>query len=620
MVGANSYELRYAFNLGGGLVSERDPSGRVVTYGYDAAGRLLSAGSGSTAYASGMAYKPFGGLESMTLGNGVAYSIAYDEKRLQLSGLTLTHGANVLQKYEYEYGVVNMATGEVDETKNNGQIARIESTVGAQRLWQQRFKYDTLGRLESAGEYYGSTLQSHTYVLNYEYDVYGNRKQKAADNPNNQVTKVWVGDGAYSVTTNRFTSSSMKYDEAGNVIEDGLFRQRKYEYDANNRQRRSAKLEESNGVQSVYDGAGQRVATVAVATGQVTRVMVYDAAGDLVAEYGGIVFTNGTQYVMSDQQGSTRLTMASAPVGGQLVLGRQDYLPFGEEVAGSVGPRAGGAGYSQATGPRQKYAGMEVDDATGMSHTPWREFDSMSARWTAPDPYGGSMDPSSPQSFNRYGYVNNDPVNKVDPTGLMLSDIGVYQTDNAAVATRLNWAMVTVLHRYMEGQTGQAQQQQRIQRLNSSFGRGTQPSFTTYATSVDEVEEGEATGVEGGEPGEPQRGGTLGYGRVVGFNRFTVFAGCAAVVTPSGQVVSVEAMAGTDRDIITADIYFSSKITAPPKTSQTPLYGRRQGDDDIGHIIGQARGGRPIRKNFFGKTAARTEAIMKPSRAGSGRH
>jgi hypothetical protein len=34
----------------------------------------------------------------------------------------------------------------------------------------------------------------------------------------------------------------------------------------------------------------------------------------------------------------------------------------------------------------------------------------------APDPYGGSMEPESPQSFNRYAYVNNAPVNKVEPT------------------------------------------------------------------------------------------------------------------------------------------------------------------------------------------------------------
>jgi hypothetical protein len=44
---------------------------------------------------------------------------------------------------------------------------------------------------------------------------------------------------------------------------------------------------------------------------------------------------------------------------------------------------------------------------------------------------------ADPQSFNRYSYVNNDPVNKVDPLGLMLSDIGIYQTDNPAEARYL---------------------------------------------------------------------------------------------------------------------------------------------------------------------------------------
>jgi RHS repeat-associated protein len=64
---------------------------------------------------------------------------------------------------------------------------------------------------------------------------------------------------------------------------------------------------------------------------------------------------------------------------------------------------------------------MEADEATGMSHTLWREYDSLSARWTVPDPYGGSMELASPQSFNRYTYCNNDPVNKIDPTARSVS-------------------------------------------------------------------------------------------------------------------------------------------------------------------------------------------------------
>jgi len=35
-----------------------------------------------------------------------------------------------------------------------------------------------------------------------------------------------------------------------------------------------------------------------------------------------------------------------------------------------------------------------------------------------PDPYQGSANPGNPQSWNRYAYVNNDPINKNDPRGL----------------------------------------------------------------------------------------------------------------------------------------------------------------------------------------------------------
>src|SRR6266540_6285972 len=46
-------------------------------------------------------------------------------------------------------------------------------------------------------------------------------------------------------------------------------------------------------------------------------------------------------------------------------------------------------------------------------------------------PYGGSMTIANPQSFNRYAYVNNDPVNFVDPSGLLIwaPSIGNFTVD-----------------------------------------------------------------------------------------------------------------------------------------------------------------------------------------------
>jgi RHS repeat-associated protein len=166
-------------------------------------------------------------------------------------------------------------------------------------------------------------------------------------------------------------------------------------------------------VWSVYDGVGQRVATIS--NGSISAVMVYDAGGKLVAEYGAQSSqTGGTQYVFSDHRGSTRVVTNQTGA----VISRQDYEPFGGEL-GAVGVRSVDSTYGGGNSVRQKYAEMEQDDGSGMSHTLWRKYDRISGRWTSPDPYGESMSVSDPQSFNRYTYVNNDPVNLIDPLGLM---------------------------------------------------------------------------------------------------------------------------------------------------------------------------------------------------------
>lgn len=48
-----------------------------------------------------------------------------------------------------------------------------------------------------------------------------------------------------------------------------------------------------------------------------------------------------------------------------------------------------------------------------------RRYQAAWARYSQPDPYEGSYDLTNPQSFNRYSYTNNDPVNFVDPSGLL---------------------------------------------------------------------------------------------------------------------------------------------------------------------------------------------------------
>src|SRR6266511_4521632 len=104
---------------------------------------------------------------------------------------------------------------------------------------------------------------------------------------------------------------------------------------------------------------------------------------------------------------------------GSAIVARHDYLPFGEEIGAGTGQRTSGQGYGVVDKIRQRYGLTERDDSSGLDHTWWRKYESYSGRWTSPDPYGGSMSVGNPQSFNRYSYVNNDPVNFVDPSGLL---------------------------------------------------------------------------------------------------------------------------------------------------------------------------------------------------------
>jgi RHS repeat-associated protein len=129
--------------------------------------------------------------------------------------------------------------------------------------------------------------------------------------------------------------------------------------------------------------------------------------------------TGETNYVLQDIQGSTRAVMNNNAVSGtSTIIARHDYLPFGEEIGSGTGLRTPTQGYGATDTNRQKYGLLERDDTTGLDHTWFRKYESFSGRMTTPDPYGGSVRIADPQSFNRYSYVQNDPVNFVDPTGL----------------------------------------------------------------------------------------------------------------------------------------------------------------------------------------------------------
>src|SRR6202008_2772318 len=57
-------------------------------------------------------------------------------------------------------------------------------------------------------------------------------------------------------------------------------------------------------------------------------------------------------------------------------------------------------------------------DLNASDEAMFRRYNRWWSRFDQPDPYVGSYNFTNPQSFNRYAYVQNDPVNYVDPLGL----------------------------------------------------------------------------------------------------------------------------------------------------------------------------------------------------------
>jgi RHS repeat-associated protein len=67
-----------------------------------------------------------------------------------------------------------------------------------------------------------------------------------------------------------------------------------------------------------------------------------------------------------------------------------------------------------------KFTGYFRDAETGLDYANQRYHQPGMGRFMSPDPYMASGGPSNPGSWNKYGYVQGDPVNFVDRKGLEL--------------------------------------------------------------------------------------------------------------------------------------------------------------------------------------------------------
>jgi RHS repeat-associated protein len=147
---------------------------------------------------------------------------------------------------------------------------------------------------------------------------------------------------------------------------------------------------------------------VAIMSGQTATNVIYPMPG------GGTLLaasTNWPHYQHPDWLGSARLqTEFSGTLGNSARSVDYDraFAPFGETY-----DTFGSTVNLNFTGDNRTMA------SAGLYDTINRELHPNEGRWISPDPAGvGAVDPSNPQSWNRYAYVMNNPLSSVDPDGL----------------------------------------------------------------------------------------------------------------------------------------------------------------------------------------------------------
>ena len=109
-----------------------------------------------------------------------------------------------------------------------------------------------------------------------------------------------------------------------------------------------------------------------------------------------------TTYYHGDQIGSTRMLTSA----GGWPVSSDTFYPFGQEQNPTTDPN------------HYKFTGQERDSESNLDYFKARHFNFTTGQFMSPDPYDGSFDASNPQSFNRYSYVLNSPLNLIDPSGL----------------------------------------------------------------------------------------------------------------------------------------------------------------------------------------------------------
>jgi RHS repeat-associated protein len=386
--------LSFAYDLIDRRIGMADATG-TSTYVYDDLDRMTGL-TDSAARAFGFAYDPLDRLTRKIMANGTATDFTYDPASQLLDIITeKVNTSEVIESIAYTYNTTGTRSSE---TRLDGNA--------------RTFFYDANDRVTQV---INSQLPSDNEL--FAYDLIGNwTTDSRQHNTENELTQdsgyTYSYDSLGNMTVRQSLSDSTDLTtyawDARNLLiaVDGPVSDTSYAYDARNR--RVAKTVDGATTQYVHDG--------------LNVLLEYDGAGNLLARntHAGLdqlcvrdeVAASTPYYVCQDALSS----VLSVSDDNGNVLQRYRYSAFGEQ-------KVLDANFNSVTDASPipfAYTGREWEPEVGMYFYRARFYDPVLGRFISRDPIGLSSG-----DVNFYAYVGNDPINYVDPLGLLQADSNV---------------------------------------------------------------------------------------------------------------------------------------------------------------------------------------------------
>jgi RHS repeat-associated protein len=355
------------------------------TYSVDGEGRwqTVSASSGPNPVLSAT-YNTASEISAIQYGSTDTDSFQYD---------------NAGRMHNYTFTVNGSSEVGVPTWNGNGTLASLAITdpFNASDVQTCNYGYDDLARILSAN-------CGAAWSQTFSYDVFGNLTKSGSLN--------W--QPGYNLVNNRYTLAGTSYDANGNLTNDTF---RTYAWDSNGRPTSIGSktmtydafgrmVEKFDGAftQFVYSPSGSLLARMSAQSATSVRVPLPGSW----AVYGASSSFNHYEHL--DWLGNSRLSSSQS----RTMTSDIAYAPFGEAYASTA---TSGVSF---TGMRSDVAAVSGAATNGLYDFLARELPPTQGRWISPDPAGlAAVNFTNPQSFNRYAYVGNTPMNATDPVGLL---------------------------------------------------------------------------------------------------------------------------------------------------------------------------------------------------------